>query len=101
VESGESDEAALARELHEELRLDVLVGALLAEGVHAYPSLRVRLVAYACTDRGKAREPFLLEHTDHRWLSADTLRSVAWAPADLPLLDAVAARLAGAAAPSF
>jgi 8-oxo-dGTP diphosphatase len=101
VEVGESDEAALARELHEELRLDVRVGAWLAEGVHAYPTVRVRLVAYACTDRGLAQEPVLLEHIDHRWLSADALHEVAWAPADLPLLGALAALLSrGVASPS-
>lgn len=88
VEPGESDPDALARELQEELGIDVVVGPHLAEADHDYTSARIVLAAYGCSLR--AGEPTLSEHDALRWLTADTLHSVAWAPADVPLLDAVA-----------
>lgn len=90
VEEGEDDRVALARELREELHLDVAVGAYLEEHLHPYPGLRVHLVAYACLDREERVGPQLTEHTALRWLGRDDLHDVDWAPADVPLLDAVA-----------
>lgn len=90
VEDDEDDRVALARELAEELHLDVTVGAYLEEHVHRYPSLTVRLVAYACWDREEAAGPMLTEHTAARWLGRAELHGLDWAPADVPLLDAVA-----------
>ncbi len=97
VEPGEGDRAALARELHEELAVQVQVGAHLAESLHRYPSKTVRLIAYRCTLI--AGTPRLSEHAELRWLTAGALQSVAWAPADVPLLEAVGAALALQAAP--
>ncbi|MEC7948960.1 MAG: (deoxy)nucleoside triphosphate pyrophosphohydrolase [Myxococcota bacterium] len=91
VEEGEDDRVALARELQEELQLDVTVGAYLEEHVHRYPTVTVRLVAYACRDREAPTGPVLTEHTGARWLGRDALHEDRdWAPADVPLLDAVA-----------
>lgn len=91
VEPGEADAHALARELQEELGLLVSVGEVLAESLHDYGDIAIRLVALACAGDG---EPLLRDHDAVRWLAADELHTVTWAPADLPLLDAVAARLA-------
>ncbi len=87
VEPGEDDRDALRRELTEELGVHADVGAKLAEADHVYPDVTVRLVAYrvACAD-----EPRPDEHAELRWLDAQALGSVAWAPADVPLLGAVA-----------
>ena len=90
MEEGEDDRVALARELDEELNLEALVGAYLGEHVHQYPNLLVRLVVYACQDREERRGPQLREHTAARWLGREDLYDADWAPADLPLLDAVA-----------
>lgn len=91
VEPGESDPVALARELHEELGIDVAVRELLAESLHDYPRVRVRLVAWHC--RLLDGEPRLTEHDALAWLEGDALLDLPWAPADLPLLPAVAALL--------
>ena len=83
VEDGESDVAALERELAEELRVSALVGPrlgedlLIAEGVH----LRV----FVCT--GVVGEPALVDHDAHRWLAADELDDVPWIPVDAPLVE--------------
>lgn len=87
VEDGETDAQALTRELHEELGVEVAVDGPLAESLHAYPGGAVLLVALRC--RLLTGEPTPHEHTALRWLAADTLDQVAWAPADVPLLDAV------------
>lgn len=91
VEPGESDREALARELEEELGIVVHVGDFLAESEHPYPGKIVRLVAYAC--HIEAGTPAASEHAALRWVSAAQLNTLTWAPADLPLLAAVSARL--------
>jgi 8-oxo-dGTP diphosphatase len=61
---------------------------VVAECVHAYPEVTVHLVALrvACEDL-----PSPTEHDAIRWLAPDEVRSLDWAPADVPLLDAIAA----------
>ncbi|MFT7520697.1 MAG: 8-oxo-dGTP diphosphatase [Kiritimatiellia bacterium] len=87
VETGESDAVALARELHEELGVSVEVGDLLGES--SLPPLH--LVAYVCTlIEGQLTAH---EHSALRWMHADELHELGWAPADIPLLDDVAAWL--------
>lgn len=85
VEPGESDEAALVRELQEELALSVTVGRCL--GTFFRPP--IALVAWACapvTPPGTPVTIELREHTEARWLTSEELGSVAWAPADLDLI---------------
>ncbi len=90
VEPGESDASALARELAEELGLDVSVDACLGEADTPVGTRVVRLVAYACTTRDT---PVLREHDALAWADVAELPTFAWAPADVPLLGAVAAHL--------
>jgi 8-oxo-dGTP diphosphatase len=93
VEPGEGDDEALARELAEELAVEVKVVAGLAETVYPYPSRRVHLVALGCELR--RGEPRPLSHDALTWL--DDLAAVRWAPADVPLLDAVASWMGASA----
>lgn len=91
VEPGETDETALVRELREELGIEVVVGDGLGVSVFDYGRKQVELVAY--TARIVAGEPRALEHQALRWLGAGELAGLEWAPADLPLLEAVEERL--------
>jgi len=91
VEPGESDALALARELREELGLEVAVDQALGESTHAYPAGTVVLVALRC--RRVGGQLVAHEHQALRWLAADELDSVTWAAADLPLLGAVRSML--------
>jgi 8-oxo-dGTP diphosphatase len=86
VEPGEDDRAALRRELREELGLDVEVHELLASAVHDYPHISIDLVLWSASTTG---DPVAHEHDAVRWLAADELGAVVWAPADVPLLPAV------------
>jgi 8-oxo-dGTP diphosphatase len=90
VERGESDADALRRELREELGVEVQVGELIGSSVSEEPDATVELFAYVVSADG---EPSPTEHAELRWLGPDTLRSVDWAPADVPLLSPLARRL--------
>jgi 8-oxo-dGTP diphosphatase len=88
VEPGESDVAALVRECREELGVDIRVGQLLGVGAPGGVMLRV----YRASLVGGEPRP-LQDHDELRWLAADELATVAWLPADRPLLPAVRALL--------
>jgi 8-oxo-dGTP diphosphatase len=84
VESGETDEQALARECAEELGVRVEVGARVGPDVplaHGRAVLRVYAARLIEGD-----QPQALEHISMRWLSADELDSVPWLPADKPIV---------------
>jgi 8-oxo-dGTP diphosphatase len=82
VEPGETDEQALARELREELgveaRIDGRLGGDLPIGKTAV--LRVYL------GRILSGQLSLVDHDEHRWLTAGELDDVPWIPVDLPLI---------------
>lgn len=87
IEPGEPPEVALAREIREELGADIAVHERLGANLHRYDALVVNLIAYRCT---LLRGPLVpTEHSEIRWLPADALHSLPWAPADIPLLDVV------------
>src|SRR5512138_2241778 len=52
VEPGESDQEALARELHEEMGIAVAVGPRVIHVEHAYPRSRARSTPRRCTPSG-------------------------------------------------
>lgn len=84
VEPGETDEQALARECAEELGVRVAVGGRVGPDVplaHGRAVLRVFAVTLLDGDVPRA-----LEHTSMRWLGAGELDSVAWLPADKPIV---------------
>ena len=78
VAPGESDAVALARELREELGVDVTVGARLGEDVAL--SATVTLRAYLVTHTAGMLQP--IDHRALRWVGADELDALAWVPAD-------------------
>jgi 8-oxo-dGTP diphosphatase len=87
IEDGESPEAALRRELDEELGIDVEVGPPLASVDHDYGEFSIRLAAHPC--RIVSGRPSPREHAELRWLSSGELSSLDWAPADRKLLAAM------------
>jgi 8-oxo-dGTP diphosphatase len=85
VETGETDEAAAAREIQEELGLDIKVGASL--GLEQPIGERYLLRVYAA--EVVAGEPVLHEHSETRWVGAAELDALGWLPADRPFLPAL------------
>ena len=84
IEPGEQPQAAVVRELQEELNVRVQVGSLLHTIEWDYPTFHLRMFCYACTLVGG--ELALREHTESRWLNRESLHSVDWLPADVDLL---------------
>lgn len=93
VETGESADAALHREVTEELRVAIELGAEVAgpdrmRGVTVWPlqpgwGMHVR---FARITEGA---PQLVDHDELRWLSRERLYDVPWLPADLPIVRAI------------
>jgi 8-oxo-dGTP diphosphatase len=78
VAAGESEPEALARELAEELGVEVEIGERLGDDVELNPTMTLR--AYRATlVRG---EPQPHDHAALRWVSATELQDVDWVPAD-------------------
>jgi len=78
VAAGETDEAALERELKEELGVDVTVGSRLGADVALNPQTALR--AYRVTQTGGTLHPN--DHRALRWISVDDLDDLDWVPAD-------------------
>lgn len=91
VAAGETDEAALARELHEELGVVVEVGARLGDDVTLTPTMVLR--AYRVTQTGGTLHPN--DHRDLRWITVGELDDLAWVPADRAWLDELRQMLGG------
>ncbi|GAB2466621.1 DNA mismatch repair protein MutT [Hymenobacter qilianensis] len=84
VEAGETQQAALVREIQEELGLGIQVGSLLLTVEHDYPDFRITMHGLLCT--ALTAELTLHEHVAYRWLRREQLDSLDWAAADLPLV---------------
>lgn len=82
VESGEGPRVALARELVEELRCEVNVGACVTTTTHEYEFATVTLTTFIC--ELASGEPQLTEHEAVVWLAPNELHTLDWAPADVP-----------------
>jgi len=85
TEPGETPQQALARELKEELAIDVTVGEFITTVDYTYPQVHIIMHCYFCEI--VSGELTLLEHESARWLTAEELRSVDWLPADIAVVD--------------
>ncbi len=84
MESGESPKEALVREIREELDAEIEVGRLLETVEWDYPAFHLTMHCFLCSMKSESMH--LNEHEDAVWLSADTINSVHWLPADEGLI---------------
>jgi mutator protein MutT len=84
IDPDESHNAALQREIREELDVDVQVGELTYHTVHAYPDRTVALYFYRCTLMGTPR-PRLGQ--EMRWVPRADLPALGFPPADRELIE--------------
>ena len=87
IEAGETRQAALVREIREELDAEISVGDLLDTVEWDYPDFHLTMHCYLCALLSESIH--LNEHEAAAWLTTDTLRSVNWLPADVALLDKI------------
>jgi len=86
---GESLEACLRRELHEELAVEVEVGEEVLAVAHPYPERRVRLHFFRCRLASSRVRP--QEGQRYRWVRPGELATLPFPPADAALIRALAA----------
>ena len=80
IESGETPEDCIVREIKEELLTEVNAEKTLGVVEYDYPTFHLTMHCILCTVvSGDLR---LLEHEAAQWLTKDNVRSVQWLPAD-------------------
>ncbi|SFJ66139.1 8-oxo-dGTP diphosphatase MutT [Jannaschia pohangensis] len=86
VEPGETPEAALIRELQEELGIDTWASCLapLTFASHAYDDFHLLMPLFAC--RKWEGQPMAREGQVLNWVRARDLRDYSMPPADIPLI---------------
>jgi len=86
IETGETPEKALIRELREELAIDTTKSCLAPIGFtsHDYPSFHLVMLLFAC--RKWTGSPRPVEGGALQWVRANQLRNHPMPAADLPLI---------------
>ncbi len=84
IDPGESPEACLRREIHEELSIQVGVGKNLPVSTYHYPAFTISLYPFICAI--ETGEIVLHEHAAIAWLTPEKLHALEWAEADVPVL---------------
>lgn len=85
MEAGETPEAALKREIWEELETEIVVGRLVQTVEWDYPKFHLTMHCFWChVETGNL---ILKEHEAARWLNSTELDSVDWLPADRALIE--------------
>ena len=87
IESGESPEEALLREIREELSIDISIDRRITTVDYDYPDFHLTMHCYLCHLKDDL-QPHLLEHEAARWLGKGELEEVKWLPADVEVIKA-------------
>ena len=91
MEPGETPEAALVREIREELATEISIDKFLCTVEWDYPAFHLTMHCYMASLTGASLH--LNEHEAARWLAKDELDGVRWLPADLQILPLIASEL--------
>jgi 8-oxo-dGTP diphosphatase len=89
VEPGEHPEAALVRELREEVGCDIDVDRIHEVVFHAYPDFDLYMLVYACRITGG--RPRAIQVAEVAWVEVARLPTLDLLPADYPLARKLAA----------
>ena len=84
IEIGESKEAALKRELLEELSISPTIKSFFYTVVHSYPDFQLTMHSFICEAETTALK--LNEHIAYKWLTLKELKNLDWAEADIPIV---------------
>ena len=84
IETGETPEAALKREIQEELDTEISVKERIDTIEYDYPEFHLSMDCFWC--KIISGDLVLKEHEAARWLTKNQLRDVEWLPADITLI---------------
>ncbi len=89
IEPNESPEAALARELHEELGVEIEISRALPVFEHDYGDIVIAMHPFVCRIAPRSSAPQAHEHAALRWVLLAELATLDLAAADLPIVAAL------------
>jgi 8-oxo-dGTP diphosphatase len=84
METEESPEEALRREIWEELETKIVIERLVQTVEYDYPKFHLKMHCFWC--HIESGSLILKEHEAAKWLTPESLESVDWLPADLILV---------------
>lgn len=88
IEVGETAEAALKREILEELSMDISVDSFLMNIVYDYPNFTLNMNCYVCSPIKSDYE--LNEHSDVKFVRVKDLNTnLNWVPADVEVVSKI------------
>ncbi|MCR4566467.1 MAG: (deoxy)nucleoside triphosphate pyrophosphohydrolase [Pseudobutyrivibrio sp.] len=87
VETGETPQQALVREIQEELDTKIKVGELIDTIEYDYPTFHLSMDCFWSEVMEGHLE--LKEHEAAKWLTKETINEVDWLPADITLVDKI------------
>lgn len=88
LEPGETAEACLARELHEEFGIEAEISSFVASSTYEYPHGTIDLRAYRA--RRISGEFEINSHEEIAWVKPEELLSYDLSPADIPIAELLA-----------
>jgi 8-oxo-dGTP diphosphatase len=86
VELGETPEAALQREIKEELGCVIRIVHALPRFTHDYGNVVIEMIPFVCALSATSCAPHPHEHVAVRWVQREDLRALDLAPADWPVV---------------
>lgn len=81
IESGETKEQALVREIKEELNIEINIDKFAIDIEYQYPNFYLFMSCFMCSIKEGSIE--LLEHNDGKWITKEELNTLNWLPADI------------------
>ncbi|MBF6611236.1 MAG: NUDIX domain-containing protein [Chryseobacterium sp.] len=85
IESDESEEECIKREIIEEIGIEIELISRLTPSIHSYSSFQIELIPFLANyTKGNIK---LTEHKKYLLLEKDELKELDWAEADIPILN--------------
>lgn len=85
IEAGETIQEAIIREIKEELDCEIEALEVFNDYTHEYEHVFVNLITVICKLANGI--PTASEHAELKWVSKQNLKTLEWAPADIPAVE--------------
>ena len=90
VELNETLNEALIREIKEELKAEIQIDSHFLTITHQYPDFHLTLDCFVCQ---LLSDYSLVVHTQAKWVNFNTIDSLNWLPANLPIVEKIKTQL--------